>query len=162
MTQHSTPRTSPAQHCTPTLPGIWQQGVLNACLHQTSVHALPVGTQQFAAAFTSVFTSAGMHMKGACSYHMPRAMKMEPSLTMVGPATDGSSRSLNCASRFFLCSIKVLAEISLGNRYKVLLSVQTLVLTLHELGHSSIFHQHMTMYWQSQGPETAVSVHRCM
>lgn len=38
------------------------------------------------------------------AHQMPKAKKMDPSLTMVGPATEGSSKSRNFCHRFFFCS----------------------------------------------------------
>ena len=35
---------------------------------------------------------------------MPKAKKMDPSLTKVGPATEGSNRSRNFCHRFFFCN----------------------------------------------------------
>ncbi len=38
------------------------------------------------------------------AHQMPKAKKMDPSLTMVGPATEGSSKSRNICHRFFFCN----------------------------------------------------------
>ena len=37
------------------------------------------------------------------AHQMPRAKNMDPSLTMVGPATEGSNSSLNLCQGFFFC-----------------------------------------------------------